>query len=40
MKIKEVVRRMKKSELFVREGLKRGLFDFGYAIKLGDIKWI
>lgn len=39
MKVKEAAKRLEKSELFVREGLKQGIFDFGYAIKMSDNRY-
>lgn len=39
MTVKEAAVRMKKSELFVREGLKQKIFDFGYAVKVSENRW-
>ena len=36
MKIKEAARRLNKSEQFVRIGLQKGIFPFGYAVKVSS----
>jgi hypothetical protein len=38
LKVKEVAERMNKSEQFVRIGLQRGIFPFGYAVKMSS-RW-
>lgn len=38
LSVKEVAERMNKSQQFVRIGLQRGIFSFGYAVKMSS-KW-
>lgn len=38
MNVKEAAKLMGKSQQFVRVGLQRGIFPFGYAIKMSS-KW-
>ena len=38
VKITEIAKAVGKSDMFLREGLKRGIFHFGYAIQKGPGK--
>lgn len=38
MKVCEAAKRLGKSEQFVRIGLQRGIFPFGYAVKMSS-RW-
>ena len=40
MSVKECAALMKKSEMFIRCGLRDGIFPFGYAVKItGSTRW-
>ena len=36
LSVREVAERMNKSQQFVRIGLQRGIFSFGYAVKMSS----